>query len=106
MTDCPNPNDDHLEGEFPDGTAAENRVEKVSSLCSYGMRPHVMTGFLRQLLIGHFSDPQNIEDPKVRRHVKEIGGWKSTDSGLNPGGILIEVLLGGPRTLPTNDQLS
>jgi hypothetical protein len=90
MTNCPNPNDDHLEGEFPDGSTTENRVERVSSLCSYGMRPHVMTGFLRQLLIGHFSDPQNIEDPKVRRHVKELGGWKETDSGLNPGGILIE----------------
>lgn len=90
MTDCPNTNDDHLEGEFPDGSATENRVEKVSSLCSYGMRPHVMTGFLRQLLIGHFSDPNNIEDPRVRRQIKTIGGWKPTDSGLNPSGILIE----------------
>lgn len=90
MTQCQNPNDDHLEGEFPDGTSPENRVETVSSLCSYGMRPHVMTGFLRQLLIGHFSDPQNIEDARVRRHIKDVGGWKSVDVDLNPGGILIE----------------
>ena len=90
MTDCPKPGDDYGNENFPPDSATENRVEKVSSLCSYGMRPHVMTGFLRQLLIGHFSDPQNIEDPKIRRVIADVGVWKSTDSGLNPSGILIE----------------
>jgi hypothetical protein len=75
---------------FPDGSVPENKVPKVSALCSYGMRPHVMTGFLRQLLIGHFSDPQNIEEPRIRRHVQEIGGWQPTDASLNHNGIVIE----------------
>jgi hypothetical protein len=92
MTDCPNPEQDNtpFEGQFPPGTGPENKIEKVSALCSYGMRPHVMTGFLRQLLIGHFSDPQNIEEPRIRRHVQEIGTWQPSQNGLNSGGILIE----------------
>jgi len=92
MTDCPNPEQDNSEfdDQFPPGTGPENKIEKVSALCSYGMRPHVMTGFLRQLLIGHFSDPQNIQEPRIRRHIEEIGTWQPSQNGLNSGGILIE----------------
>lgn len=92
MTDCPNPEQDNsqFDDQFPPGTGPENKIDKVSALCSYGMRPHVMTGFLRQLLIGHFSDPQNVEEPRIRRHVQEIGGWQPSQNGLNAGGILIE----------------
>lgn len=90
MTDCPN-DDDIVGGPgFPEDELPENRVPKVSALCSYGMRPHVMTGFLRQLLIGHFSDPNNIEDPRVRRQITQVGGWQPDTGGSNTGGILIE----------------
>ena len=90
MSDCPDTSNDDVNNDFPDGSQTENRVEKVSALCSYGMRPHVMTGFLRQLLIGHFSDPQNIEDWHVRQHLQDNGVWQPTDNVLNKSGILIE----------------
>lgn len=103
MSDCLDPiNPPEIEAQFPEGSAPENRVPKVSSLCSYGMRPHVMTGFLRQLLIGHFSDPNNIEEPRIRRHVQTLGAWQPTDNGSNAGGILIESIT---RWLPnTTDK--
>lgn len=91
MTDCNDaPNPPEVEAQFPDGSAPEKRIERVSSLCSYGMRPHVMTGLLRQLLLAHYSDPNNIEEPRIRRQLAEIGMWKPSDNGLNAGGILIE----------------
>lgn len=100
MSDCNNnPNPPEVEDMFPPDTEPENRVPKVSSLCSYGMRPHVMTGFLRQLLIGHFSDPENIEEPRVRRHIEEIGVWQPTDENLNHNGLLIESIT---RWAPNN----
>ncbi|WP_353208374.1 hypothetical protein [Sphingorhabdus sp.] len=83
-------NPPEVDAQFPPGSEPENRVDKVSTLCSYGMRPHVMTGLLRQLLIGHFSDPSNIEEPRVRKHIQNLGAWQPVDSGLNAGGILIE----------------
>lgn len=100
MSDCNNnPNPPEVEDMFPPDTEPENRVPKVSALCSYGMRPHVMTGFLRQLLIGHFSDPENIEEPRVRRHIEEIGVWQPTDENLNHNGLLIESIT---RWAPNN----
>jgi len=97
--DSPNPPE--IEAQFPAGAETDNRVDRVSSLCSYGMRPHVMTGLLRQLLIGHFSDPENIDDGRVRRMVEELGGWKPADNGLNQTGILVESIT---RWNPTNND--
>lgn len=94
MSDCDNvTNPPEIEGQFPAGSAPENRVPKVSSLCSYGMRPHVMTGLLRQLLIGHFKDPENIEEPRLRRQLQELNEWKPSDAEIdepNISRILIE----------------
>lgn len=91
MSDCNNPtNPPEIEAQFPAGSTPEKRLGTVSALCSYGMRPHVMTGFLRQLLMTHFSDPNNIEEPKIRRHVETLGTWKPADQGTDSGGILIE----------------
>jgi hypothetical protein len=86
--DTPNPPE--IEALYPEGSTPEPRLDKVSALCSYGMRPHVMTGLLRQLLLAHFSDPENIEEPRVRRQLEQIGMWRPSDNGLNAGGILIE----------------
>ena len=83
-------NPPEVDAQFPPDSAPENRVDKVSTLCSYGMRPHVMTGLLRQLLIGHFSDPSNIDEPRIRRHIQNLGAWQPVDNGVNAGGILIE----------------
>lgn len=91
MEDCNNqPNPPETEALYPEGSTPEVRLDKVSALCSYGMRPHVMTGLLRQLLLAHFSDPDNIEEPRVRRQLETLGLWKPSDNGLNAGGILIE----------------
>jgi hypothetical protein len=90
MSTCDDPNPPEVEAQFPPGSQPENRVPKVSALCSYGMRPHVMTGLLRQLLLGHFSDPENIEEPRVRRHIRALGAWQPVDGGDVNNGILIE----------------
>jgi hypothetical protein len=85
-------NPEEIEAQFPAGSEPENKVDTVSALCSYGMRPHVMTGLLRQLLMGHFADPDHIEDSKVRQQIKDLNLWRPEegDLGLNGGGILIE----------------
>jgi hypothetical protein len=96
-----NPNPPEVEAQFPDDSAPENRVGKVSALCSYGMRPHVMTGLLRQLLIGHFSDPANIEEGRIRQQIESLGVWKPADNGLNQTGLLIESIT---RWNPNNND--
>jgi hypothetical protein len=68
----------------------EDRIPKVSALCSYGMRPHVTTGLLRQLLIGHFADAENIAEPVLRQKFEETGAWVKDENGINNSGILIE----------------
>lgn len=90
-----------VEAQFPAGSEPENKVDTVSALCSYGMRPHVMTGLLRQLLMGHFADPEHIEDGKVRQQIKDLNLWRPDegDLGLNAGGILIESIT---RWLPNS----
>lgn len=91
MSNCDDPlNPIDVEALFPEDVKPEDRLDKVSSLCSYGMRPHVMTGFLRQLLIGHFADPDNIEEARIRRQLEAMGAWKPADNGLSAGGFLIE----------------
>jgi hypothetical protein len=100
VSDCnSNPNPPEVEDSFPPGTEPENLIPKVSALCSYGMRPHVMTGLLRQLLIGHFSDPQNVEEPRVRRHLLGLNEWQPVDDEINYSGILIESIT---RWAPNN----
>lgn len=77
----------------------EDRISRVSSLCSYGMRPHVMTGLLRQLLIGHFADANNIEEQLLRQKFEETGAWVKDENGINNSGILIESIT---RWLPND----
>lgn len=54
------------------------------------MRPHLVTGLLRQLLINHFSDADNIVDAQLRAKFKESGPWKIDENGLSDSGIMIE----------------
>jgi len=72
---------------FPDGSSPEERLDLPSALCSFGMRPHLMTGFLRQLFIQHFADPNNLEDATLRAKFAEDGGW---NKDARQTGILIE----------------
>jgi len=98
VTDCnSNPNPPEVDALFPPDTEPENRLPKVSSLCSYGMRPHVMTGFLRQLLIGHFSDPENIEEPRLRRQLFNLKEWEPVSEEIDYRGVLIESITRATR---------
>jgi hypothetical protein len=75
-------------------------VDNVSSVCSLGMRPHLMTGFLRQHLIAHFSQPDQIEHPNLREYlwraeierskilIESLTQWKPENAGTRPA-ILI-----------------
>lgn len=102
MSTCDEPqNPEDVEARFPDGSVPENKVDTVSALCSYGMRPHVMTGLLRQLLMGHFADPEHIEDAKVRQQLADLNAWRPTEDhvGGASGGILIESIT---RWTPNN----
>jgi len=73
---------------------------EASSLCSLGMRPHLMTGFLRQHMIDHFSQPAQIEHPNLREYlwrtglsaskisIESLTQWRPQDAGSRPA-ILI-----------------
>jgi len=91
MSDCDYiPNPPEVEAAFPAGSEPEERLTNISSLCSNGMRAHVMTGFLRQLLISHFSDPDNIDEPRIRKQIENVGAWAPVDSETNHDGIVVE----------------
>jgi hypothetical protein len=93
VSTCDEPqNPETVEAQFPSGSTPENRVDNVSALCSYGMRPHVMTGLLRQLLLGHFADPENIDDARVRQQLADLNAWRpeEEDETVTTSGILIE----------------
>jgi len=92
---CGDANPEDVEALFPAGSAPENRVDAISSLCSFGMRPHAMTGFLRQLLMQHYADPENIEDAVQRTRFREVGGWRATEQT----GIYIESVTRGRSEL-------
>lgn len=80
---CGNPNPDDIEDLFPEGSNPEDRQPTVSSLCSFGMRPYVMTGFLRRLLIQHYADPETIAETTIRTRFRETGAWRAgADTGL------------------------
>jgi hypothetical protein len=67
----------------PEFTGADPQLalELVPNLCSYGLRPHVITGFLVQVFRQHFADRTNIEEPSLRDSL-----WKIQD----PTGIVVE----------------
>lgn len=61
----------------------EPRNEVPSSLDSYGHTPLSLQGSIRQVLLAHFADPENMVNPVLRAKFSRDGGWKPTkDSGL------------------------
>ena len=83
---CGEENPDDVERLFPADSSTDSRFDTVSALCSMGMRPHVMTGFLKWLLMQHFVDPDNLAEMLHRTRFKEVGGWKADETT----GIYIE----------------
>lgn len=82
---CPssNPNSPQTEALYPQGSSPEIRVPVLSSLCSYGQSQLVMQGALRQALIHHFSDTQNILNASWRQRMERTGVWsEGQDTGI------------------------
>ena len=78
----------------------ELRAEIASALCSLGPRPHIITGFLRQWLISHFSKETRIEHPELRGklwkaigteteiEIESITRWKPETTEFRPSIII------------------
>ena len=77
----------------------EIRVDRVSSICSLGMRPLLMTGFLRQNLMEHFAEKDQIEDGSLKDYlwkssadssilIESITRWKPNETAARPALII------------------
>jgi hypothetical protein len=85
---CPVPgaNPAEVEACYPVGSAPEVRIQKISALGSFGETPLLMTGALRQLLLQHFVDPDNVMSASLRAYLEREGAWAAE----TPSGIYIE----------------
>lgn len=78
----------------------EQRAAITSALCSIGPRPHIITGFLRQWFIQHFSKASQIEHPELRGklwraietdteiEVESVTRWKPAATEFRPAVII------------------
>lgn len=82
------PNPPEVETLFPEGSSPESRPGCISSLCSYGLTPLVVTGAFRHVLTHHFSDPRNILNATIRQRIMREGVWRDDDQT----GIVIDSL--------------
>lgn len=87
---CPagDPNSAEIEALYPEGSSPEIRLNKLSSICSYGQTQLTMQGGLRVALTQHFADSQNILNASLRQRLERDGVWRE-DSQT---GIVIESL--------------
>lgn len=68
---------------YPDGTAPEVRLDKLSAICSFGHTPRMMTGIFRQILLQNFVDAENVRNAHLRRYLQTNGVWSpGPESGL------------------------
>jgi hypothetical protein len=68
---------------FPSGTVPDDRFKILSALCSYGHNQNLITGMLRQILMQHFVDPEQVLIDSLRRYLETNGAWKEgVTSGL------------------------
>lgn len=44
------------------------RINDPSSLCTTGLQSQILTGIFLQLIRSHFSDPENIEEPRLHEY--------------------------------------
>jgi hypothetical protein len=76
------------------------QAEIISALCSLGPRPHIVTGFLRQWFISHFSKETQIEHPELRTklwkripteteiEIESVTRWKPQTTEFRPSIII------------------
>ncbi len=94
MTGCSSTlNPPEIEALFPAGSQPESRVvadtsciPALSALLSFGYTPLILTGTIRQLLLQHYCDPDNILSARLRRYLQQNGAWNNTPNT----GLLIE----------------
>jgi len=76
-------NPPEIEALFPEGTVPEVRFCKPSSLRSFGFTPLVVTGAIRQTLLQHFADPNQVISASLRAYLTREGAWTAgVDTGL------------------------
>lgn len=78
----------------------EIRQAVVSAICALGPRPHVMTGFLRQWFISHFSAAATVEHPELRSklwsavptetgiEIESVTRWKPETTEFRPAVVI------------------
>ena len=90
-TACEKPlNPPQIEARFPPGSAPEGRIlpeerclPTLSAVRSFGYTPLLITGALRQVLLQHFADAENVQNARLRRYLQERGVWTAgAQSGL------------------------
>lgn len=81
-------NPQEVEDLYPPDATPEVRFVHHSSLCSFGHSQLTMSGILRQVLLQHFVDPDQIISASLRRSLEHNGAWRE---GTNTG-IYIESL--------------
>lgn len=85
-----------MSGTTPD---PQFRPQPPSSLCSLGLRPHLMTGILRHIMGEHFAQRENIEEPALQDIlwragnvgnilIESITRWKPSELGERPAVIV------------------
>lgn len=68
---------------FPPGTEPEQRLGKLSAICSFGHTPRLMTGIIRQILMQVYVDEENVRNPHLRQYLRDNGAWSAgPESGL------------------------
>lgn len=89
-TSCPGADDPNADvaGLYPQGTVPEDRTGKLSSLCSFGQTPRMITAMIRQILLQHFVDVNNVRDIHLRQYLEDNGVWSADETT----GLYIESL--------------
>lgn len=77
-----------IEALYPEGSIPSVRFDKVSALCAFGYTPRIMTGVLRQILLQHFANPDNVLSQTLRDFLIREGAWREGDDSP----LLIESL--------------
>lgn len=89
-------NSNETAARYAGSPAPEVRVSDISSLCHYGNTQQTVTGALRQVLLSHFSDADNLLNHYLRRKLRASGPWideATRQASGDVSGILIEPLV-------------
>lgn len=75
--DSSNPNSAEIQDLYPAGAVPVDRIPKLSALCSFGHTPRLVTGIIRQILMQHFADANQVSNAHLRAYLEREGVWSS-----------------------------